>query len=559
MTDERGGRYFREARFFLAGDKVAAQSHISEARMLMGYMRDQLALGGPAIQAQYATLQDGTQIKATMMNGQLQAEIVSPPPLPNRPQKPCFPLATRAVGSSGGYDKVARLASNACGIESVAQPVDAIGNYFWQGWDLHTLFAVGDPYTSTLVDVWEHSGAELQPRLLVSGISGFVGFARFSGRVFIVQKRIVVLPAWQPVVSEVVDGVLVERVVGPVINEFKQRFMQFNRSGTIGRMVTYMGDSVAGTEPSGIPAMCEIVFAEGLNESVEITVNRPSTMLGYSAGAHLNNAIQSAPGVIDEGGSAYANFTLARLDAWYQHSVVTSTLFERVGFFGDYDALVISNYRNEFVWYPSGVGSVFPYVDDQETKSYTKTTVVYGDGDTFDLSAYRLHAWSYDVPFTRSIYNVLDYLDDRGTVIGYDIQSKAFYVNKPIETNQVYLPDRYGGVTPTTTYASVATVFNMGGTEAVHYTGALGFDSPIFGYTVEDESGSRQYGTVQSIPYCDFAQRSPTVLWYAKTSVSFVPAGHKNTSVRACIGSVSSVTGDVLDDPNDVISIIGVW
>ena len=78
MTDERGGRYFREARFFLAGDKVAAQSHIGEARMLMGYMRDQLALGGPAIQVKYATLQDGTQIKATMMNGQYQAQIVSP-------------------------------------------------------------------------------------------------------------------------------------------------------------------------------------------------------------------------------------------------------------------------------------------------------------------------------------------------------------------------------------------------------------------------------------------------------------------------------------------------
>ena len=78
MTDERGGRYFREARFFLAGDKVAAQSHILEARSLMGYMRDMHSLGGPPIQVQYATLQDGTQIKAVMMNGQYQAEIVSP-------------------------------------------------------------------------------------------------------------------------------------------------------------------------------------------------------------------------------------------------------------------------------------------------------------------------------------------------------------------------------------------------------------------------------------------------------------------------------------------------
>ena len=78
MTDERGGRYFREARFFLVGDKVVAQSHILDARSLMGYMRDMHALGGPSIQVKYATMQDGTVIKATMMNGQYQAEIVSP-------------------------------------------------------------------------------------------------------------------------------------------------------------------------------------------------------------------------------------------------------------------------------------------------------------------------------------------------------------------------------------------------------------------------------------------------------------------------------------------------
>ena len=86
MTDERGGRYFREARFFLAGDKVVAQSHILEARSLMGYMRDQRTMGGPPVQVQYATLKDGTQIKATMMNGQYQAEIISP--LVQQPQKP---------------------------------------------------------------------------------------------------------------------------------------------------------------------------------------------------------------------------------------------------------------------------------------------------------------------------------------------------------------------------------------------------------------------------------------------------------------------------------------
>lgn len=89
MSDERGGRYFREARFFLAGDKVAARSHILEARSLLGYMRDQHSLGGPPIQVKYATLNDGTQIKAVMMNGQYQAEIVSPPSvLPERKYSP---------------------------------------------------------------------------------------------------------------------------------------------------------------------------------------------------------------------------------------------------------------------------------------------------------------------------------------------------------------------------------------------------------------------------------------------------------------------------------------
>lgn len=72
------GRYSREARFFLGGDKVSAQSHTLEARSLLGYMRDMQATGGPPIQVQYATLQDGTKIRAVLMNGQYQAEIISP-------------------------------------------------------------------------------------------------------------------------------------------------------------------------------------------------------------------------------------------------------------------------------------------------------------------------------------------------------------------------------------------------------------------------------------------------------------------------------------------------
>lgn len=74
---EKGGRYFQEARFFFLGDKPVAQSHVPEARAMLGYLRDMQALGGPPIQVKYATLQDGTKIKATMMNGQYQAIIES--------------------------------------------------------------------------------------------------------------------------------------------------------------------------------------------------------------------------------------------------------------------------------------------------------------------------------------------------------------------------------------------------------------------------------------------------------------------------------------------------
>lgn len=74
---EKGGRYFREARFLFLGDRFVAQSHVPEARSLFGYMRDMQTMGGPPIQVKYATLSDGTKIKAVMMNGQFQAEILS--------------------------------------------------------------------------------------------------------------------------------------------------------------------------------------------------------------------------------------------------------------------------------------------------------------------------------------------------------------------------------------------------------------------------------------------------------------------------------------------------
>jgi len=78
MSDERGGRYFGPARFFLGGDRVVAQSHITDVRKLFGYMRDQASLGGPQYQVQYTQLPDGTAVKAVRNGILYQAEIISP-------------------------------------------------------------------------------------------------------------------------------------------------------------------------------------------------------------------------------------------------------------------------------------------------------------------------------------------------------------------------------------------------------------------------------------------------------------------------------------------------
>jgi hypothetical protein len=143
MTDERGGRYFREARFFLAGDKVAAQSHILEARSLMGYMRDMQAMGGPPIQVQYATLQDGTQIKATMMNGQYQAQIVSP---------------IRTKKKEGGILRGFVLVLDGIDLSEAARAA-------WTGaWDKATLFGEKDGALSVLE--FAHHVTDTTPRHL---------------------------------------------------------------------------------------------------------------------------------------------------------------------------------------------------------------------------------------------------------------------------------------------------------------------------------------------------------------------------------------------------------
>ena len=105
MSDApKGGRYFGPARFFLAGDRVLAQRHISEARMLLGYMRDQHALGGPAFQVQHLTLTDGTTIRGVMNNGLFQAEVIGMPVRGGRRMRTPILLVFLRPGGTTVYD-----------------------------------------------------------------------------------------------------------------------------------------------------------------------------------------------------------------------------------------------------------------------------------------------------------------------------------------------------------------------------------------------------------------------------------------------------------------------
>ena len=251
MSDERGGRYFREARFFLAGDKAAAQSHIGEARVLMGYMRDQLALGGPPIQVRYATLQDGTQIKATMMNGQYQAQIISPG---GGVQKTTdgYEIWVRPYASPDYDWKVIGDPDSLYGVVTERQDRRHYSNRMWQSPDksIHCVIGGGDdskyfglPGNQISVDgVIVHTG------------SGIVGTAIFAGKRVIATSSLsynsgskyetvtftVTVDGYSyttPALSAITYGYLQEGGA----RRFSQKTVLFNSSGSEGSCV--LGDT----------------------------------------------------------------------------------------------------------------------------------------------------------------------------------------------------------------------------------------------------------------------------------------------------------------------------
>jgi hypothetical protein len=181
VADERGGKYFREARFFLAGDKVVATSHVHEARMLMGYMRDQLALGGPPIQVQYATLGDGTIIRATMMNGQYQAQIESPGGRVVPIEQDYWPIVVHSA-----VDNEKRVAHfvGGCGIAVKSEPEPKFGRYYWCGHGV-TIFATATNPAIESTDLWMRYGS-VPATLIGAAFDGVVGFTEYGGQVFVV-------------------------------------------------------------------------------------------------------------------------------------------------------------------------------------------------------------------------------------------------------------------------------------------------------------------------------------------------------------------------------------
>lgn len=231
MTDERGGRYFREARFFLAGDRVVAQSHILEARSLMGYMRDQHSMGGPPIQVQYATLQDGTRIKATMMNGQYQAQIISMPVSAPEHALRNYEVWVRPIFSEVAFDAAAPYPEGE--YDWLSEPVDGCSfvtghavpklysNRMWQAPDKSIYCIVGgydkSKYTGAAGTLISRDG-----EALVSA-TGIVGVGVFQGHLVMVTHVLTTptigpLTRDQVVYTVYVDGVV--KLVTPMIDAY---------------------------------------------------------------------------------------------------------------------------------------------------------------------------------------------------------------------------------------------------------------------------------------------------------------------------------------------------
>lgn len=243
---EKGGRYFREARFFFLGDRVIAQSHVPEARALLGYLRDMHALGGPPIQVKYTTLPDGTEIKAVMMNGQYQAQILS-------------------VGKGGGvedgyevwvrpfgdydYDWLVTDDPNSVyGVITRQETPRHYSNRMWQsGKDIHCVIGGGDDSR-----YFGSAGSQISVdgKIVYEG-ANIVGTAMFAGKRVVVTAALTYPGYEQAVFTVAVEGytyttpALSSVTYGYLRADNTKRFSQntviFNSSGSEGSCV--LGDT----------------------------------------------------------------------------------------------------------------------------------------------------------------------------------------------------------------------------------------------------------------------------------------------------------------------------
>ena len=514
MTDERGGRYFREARFFLAGDKVAAQSHILEARSLMGYMRDMHALGGPPIQVKYATLQDGTRIKATMMNGQYQAEIVSPfLPLNPVPDDVCYRVAVRVQVPDTVSDRAVGV-SKTCGVSVGGFSADAFGRHYWQAADGYLLLAQGDVRSSTRdVIVW--SSEQDTMTQLTGTIARFSGFTRYNDKVYVVQQRIVNSTLMYYDVFDVTDSSMALVFTSEALSipsAMPQPVLEFNTSGNIGVAVRTYAVPVPDAPPS-VLYMLELSVTEGGDTTFDgYLTDEANGVRAGSASQTMAVSFTGDPQVFagylesSTGGGVPYELPACTYDetgdrCWYHRATVTRR-FYRAGFHRD-ELLVLAHevysewqewYGNPFTsavaggeWYPGRT-----YDGYYEWSASGRTNIGGISESWVELPSNPHCRWSsQSTVFPANLLDVHFQSRAYTSVRLTNVVTTTFTCNIP-------RPDglKYGW-----SASSLSVVYRVGDTEVTHYTTPI---APVTGIGYEDAwlALTPIVGRIQGIPYC---------------------------------------------------------
>ena len=525
MTDERGGRYFREARFFLAGDKVAAQSHILEARSLMGYMRDQHAMGGPAIQVKYATLQDGTQIKATMMNGQYQAQIISLPARDPRRRTDSYEIWVRPLAAPEDGDWLIEL-ENGCLAKAELAPIKQYSNRMWEGADKSLYCIIGGDddkkYTGTLGDTVSVDGEViLQHADPVAGVAVFRGSLVIIARV---DTGVVSHPGTpthpaafvaDTITYEVLVGG-VSKLVTPVIDayadggyptgvgnavRFSQSVVVFNSDGSEGSCV--LGDSKV------------LKFSLDAAEAGEVTVSYaittiPSTNATFSEPTGMTGSYGRVVSAVPGGDRVETTTT----------EVVAKEFKVRRAVVCDYDltdALVYcvveedrgrtATYNDYTIRESGGIGAVYDH--------YAKAANGSATGDIDQIAVTATVSFEGGAAGTTTVCVV-----KRGRQVGSSSWSESFYADGDHNQYPNYLATGSGASDSVTDIEGMQLQFSAAGV----YEGMVLDDAPIL-FAVDVRHGFAIYSVAETLR--------------ESTTYSSVPNGDRTDF--SCAGDVCGV------------------